>query len=191
MKTSLCELSQLVQRKNEQHFNKKHYGGTNMKKVKKMLSFVLAMVLILVANTSTAFATESDYTSREPIKHTIELTVEPGEEDNGIMPLDYDEYDSIVLKGITHTTDKFYVEERYMAFEAYATDITGNSVDDKVRIEFRDWFSDGLLGAINLPIDGISKKLDWIDGGRGWYYFSISNSTNYHLSVHITYYSWK
>ena len=161
MKTSLCELSQLVQRKNEQHFNKKHYGGTNMKKVKKMLSFVLAMVLILVANTSTAFATESDYTSREPIKHTIELTVEPGEEDNGIMPLRYDEYDPVVLKGITTTTDKFYVEERYMAFEAYATDITGGSVDGIVVIELLEYASEGLVGDMYLPINGIPDKNDW------------------------------
>lgn len=161
-----------------------------MKKMNKMLSFVLAIAL-LMANMTTAFAAEPEDSTGEPVKHTIELNIPPGEEDDGIMPLMYDEYDNQVLRGNTIKTEKFYIGDRYMAFEASAIGTNGNVVDGKVKIEFNDWVSDGLVADMNLRINGEVDKNDWIDGGRGWYYFSIYNSTNYHIHVYITYYSWK
>lgn len=162
-----------------------------MKKMNKMLSFVLAIAL-LMANMTTALAAEPEDSTGEPVKHTIELNIAPGEEDDGIMPLRYDTYNPVVLRGNTIQTDKFYVEERYMAFEAYALFADGSTSDDEeIRIELRRYVSEGLLGGMNLSINGISDKIDWLDGGRGWYYFWIQNKTNSHINLHITYYSWK
>lgn len=161
-----------------------------MKKMNKMLSFVLAIAL-LMANMTTAFAAEPEDSTGEPVKHTIELNISPGEEDDGIMPLRYDSYNPEVLRGNTINTYQFYVEERYMAFEAYATDTDGNPFDGTVRIELRRYVSDGLLGDMNLPTTGETFKNDWLDGGRGFYYFSISNKTNTHIKLNLTYYSWK
>lgn len=161
-----------------------------MKKMNKMLSFVLAIAL-LMANMTTAFAAEPEDSTGEPVKHTIELNIAPGEEDDGIMPLRYDSYNPVVLRGNTIQTDKFYVTERYMAFEAYALGTDGNVVDGEIVIKLRDYTSDGLVADMYLPINGQSDKNDWIDGGRGWYYFSIYNKSNSHIKLNLTYYSWK
>lgn len=160
-----------------------------MKNMKKMLSLVLAIALIFVVNTNTAFASEPDDSTGEPVKHTIEISIEPNEE-AGIMPLRYDEYNPEILRGNTIKTDQFYVTERYMAFEAYALGTDGNVVDGEVIIELRRYVSEGLVADMNLSIDGVTDKNDWIDGGRGFYYFSMYNSTNSHIKLHLTYYSW-
>lgn len=161
-----------------------------MKKIKKMLSLILAITL-LMANMTTVFAAEPKISTGEPEKHAIEVTIEPNEKYDGIMPLRYDEYDRIVLRGNTIKMDEFYVEERYMAFEAYATDIIGGTVADEIEIELREYVYNGLIANMYLPINGSTYKKDWLDGGRGWYYFSVSNNSNSHINLYLKYYSWK
>ncbi len=165
-----------------------------MKKIKKMLSLILAITL-LMANMTTVFAAKPKISTGEPEKHAIEVTIEPNETYDGIMPLaelreEY-RYNNEVLRGNIIQTYQFYFPERYMRFDACAIDTNGNSADGEVIINLRRYVSEGLVAKLNSDIDGTTSYLTWIDAGRGWYYFSIQNKSNSHINLSIILYSLK
>lgn len=158
-----------------------------MKNLKKMLSFVLAIVLVFGANLTTAFAAEPGDTVTEPVRHTIEVVVEPGEE-AGIMPLMWGQFTPAIVADYVYNTDSFYVSERYFAYECKANDLNGNSVNGSYTVSLMK--SSARIASISRPANGETYKLDWLDIGSGTYYFKITNSTNVDLNFTITYYSW-
>lgn len=160
-----------------------------MKNLKKMLSFVLAIVLVFGANLTTAFAAEPGDTVTEPVRHTIEVVVEPGEE-AGIMPLMWDDDNIGVTRNTTVTTASFTVPERYMAFEATVTDSNGNACSAECSITL--YSNSSAKSGGSFSANGIMDKIDWIDlrATNTSCYFKITNTSNTALRVHLVYYSW-
>lgn len=160
-----------------------------MKNLKKMLSFVLAIVLVFGANLTTAFAAEPGDTVTEPVRHTIEVVVEPGEE-AGIMPLMWDDDNIGVTRNTTVTTESFTVPERYMAFEATVTDSNGNACNTNCTVSI--YSNSFVRAAISVNADGIMTKKDWVDlkSTNTSCYFKIANASNTALRVYLVYYSW-
>lgn len=160
-----------------------------MKNLKKMLSFVLAIVLVFGANLTTAFAAEPGDTVTEPVRHTIEVVVEPGEE-AGIMPLIWDEKYVGMPINSTATTASFTIPERYMAFEATVTDSNGNACNAECSITL--YCNSEPKAGGSFEANNKSEKIDNIDlrVTNSSCYFKITNASNTALRVHIVYYSW-
>lgn len=161
-----------------------------MKKMKKMFSFVLALALMLSVNASYAFAAEPEDPATEPVEHTIEIFVEPYE-NVGIRPYIWDQRNVGMPSGTTATTPSFTVPERYMAFEASATDVNGNGpgVSYTVNLYSNSVFKAGG----NFTATGNFEKIDWIDleASNTSCYFKVSNYSGVGLIVTIKYYSWR
>lgn len=161
-----------------------------MKNLKKMLSFVLAIVLVFGANLTTAFAAEPGDTVTEPVRHTIEVVVEPGEE-AGIMPLMWDNKSIGVTTNTTVTTPSFIVPERYMALEVKATDNNYNPTNTNFSVTLL--CNSSVKFTQSFTANGETDKVDWVDlrATNTSCYFEITNNTNTSLRVTLTYYSWK
>lgn len=160
-----------------------------MKNLKKMLSFVLAIVLVFGANLTTAFAAEPEDTANEPVRHTIDVVVDPGE-DAGIMPLIYDNKDIGMIPNGTVTTSSFTVPERYMAVEVTITDSNGNASNAECSITL--YSNNSSRSGGSFVANGVMEKIDWVDlkSSNTSCYFKLTNHSNTALRVNLVYYSW-
>ena len=107
------------------------------KSLKTVISFILTLTLAFSLS-FTAFAAEQNdlgnYTYEHPRANTIEYCIEPGgtlnfSDDNGIMPLVWNQLTTTLVGNYSTTTPNVPIPDRYMAYEIYATDINGNTVN--------------------------------------------------------------
>ncbi len=165
-------------------------------KINKKLFALLLTLVMCIAFSATAFAEASaspdisDPTAAIE-KHTIEVTVEPGEEitDDGIMPLIWGEtYPGVIYHGSANTPN-FYVSEKYFAYEVTAIGNNGKIVTSgtfAVALMRNTSVKASMTGDPN----GSTYKHDWISMEPGTYHFKAINNTDDILNFHIVYYSW-
>lgn len=154
-----------------------------MKKTKKVLSFLLAIVMVFAMSFTTAFAAEAPESNMEQNTHATSG-------DEGIMPLVWDQFSVDVPANGSVTLSGYNIYERYMAFEATATVMGGgtNSGTYSVHVQ-RNGAS---IAGIGRTIDGVMHKKDWIDfqSTNNTFGFQITNNSNVGIHVEIVYYSW-
>lgn len=165
-----------------------------MKKINKVVALFLAMVLAFGSFSISAFAAETEGESSIPeyaTKHTIELTVDSGEElDASTWIWGEDTYTSPV-NAVTYTPN-FVVPDRYFGFEFSGTDTSGNAVSGTYEVSLLFWETLSRVASSTATANGLTKKVDNIDlsDTNYKYLFRINNYTGVTLSVTITYYSW-
>lgn len=169
------------------------------KNLKTIISFILTLTL-LFSLSFTAFAAEQtdtgNYTYEHPRANTVEFCIEPGgtlnlSDDTGIMPRVNNQLTTTIIGNYSTTTPDVPVPDRYMAYEIYATDLDGNTVNGNYRV---DLYCDSMpIAAMSHAIDGIWHKKDWIDlqATNNTCYFKITNSSSTRIKVLTKYYSWK
>lgn len=165
-----------------------------MYKLKKI--FALVMALVLATSFSTvAFAAEESGIPENATRHTIEVTVEPGETlegtEEGIAPYIWNQgtYNP-PANGATYTA-QFTIPDRYFAYEMYATSTNGSNVNANYEISLLHAAAFSIIASSSKPINGTTYKLDWIDVNANQnYLFKISNYSSVPITVRITYYSW-
>lgn len=158
-----------------------------MKNVKKFVALLMACVLMMGFST-TAFAAETEESTipEHATKHTIEMTVEPGET---VAPYIWNQGSFTPPAGGATYTAVFYVPDRYFAYECSARTASGATINTHCSVALMVDYS-GVVSSLGVPIDGNTYKNDWNDIGSGNYLFRILNNTSYELVVNITYYSW-
>ena len=169
------------------------------KSLKTVISFILTLTLAFSLS-FTAFAAEQNdlgnYTYEHPRANTIEYCIEPGgtlnfSDDNGIMPLVWNQLTTTLVGNYSTTTPNVPIPDRYMAYEIYATDINGNTVNGNYRVEL---YCDSMpIASMSYAVDATWHKQDWIDlqATNNTCNFEITNATNTKLKVLTKYYSWK
>lgn len=168
-----------------------------MYKLKKIFALFLAIVLATSFST-VAFAAESETGIPEnATKHTIEVTLEPGESanesENGITPYIWNNEKHTLPSGSVTYTLQFNVPERYFAFEASALTDSGTSCSGTYSVTFVRSVNSPIAGTGAQSVNGSSTKVDWItidDTSASNYHFKITNNTSYNITVSIVYYSW-
>lgn len=164
-----------------------------MYKLKKIFALVLAVALATSFST-VAFAAEESGIPENATRHTIEVTVEPGEtidgSEEGIAPYIWGQGTySPPVNGATYTAS-FTVTERYFAYEAIATSSNSNeSGTCSITLMLND--AETSIASMNIHINsGENLKNDWITLYDSRYLFRLVNNTTSTISVTITYYSW-
>ncbi len=168
------------------------------KSLKTVISFILTLTLAFSLS-FTAFAAEQNdlgnYTYEHPRANTIEYCIEPGEtlnfsDDNGIMPLVNNQFTTTIIGNYSTTTPEASIPDRYMAYEIYATDLNGNTVNGNYRV---DLCCVGTIASMSYAIDGTWHKKDWIDlqATNNTCYFRITNNSSTRIRVLTKYYSWR
>lgn len=154
-----------------------------MKKTKKVLSFLLAIVMVFAMSFTTAFAAEAP-------ESNIEQNAPATSGDEGIMPLVWNQFTADVPANSSVTLSGFSIPERYMAVEAYATLMGGGTASGTFSISVLD--HGATMASMGLPITGESDKLDWIDfkATNNSCGFKIKNNSSSDITVYVTYYSW-
>lgn len=160
-----------------------------MYKLKKIFAMVLALALAFSFST-VAFAAEESGIPENATRHTIEITVEPGE--NDIAPYIWGQgaYNPPV-NGATYTP-MMNIPQRYFAFEAIATTINGGTTSGTYSVIFVRNVS-ALIASLEGNVDGQMYKKDWItisDTSANDYHFKLINQTGVPIKVNLTYYSW-
>lgn len=161
-----------------------------MYKLKKIFALFLAIVLATSFST-VAFAAEDESGIPEnATRHTIEVTVEPGETldgtEDGIAPYIWGQ-ENYTVSGDKTYTRQFTVPDRYFAYEAVAT--SNGSGTCHVALMLPNCTTE-VVGFL-LTVNGSSDKMDWIDVTSGNnYLFRIINYATDSITVTITYYSW-
>lgn len=155
--------------------------------MKKFLALVLVTVLTLSLSANVFAAENGENIQPENAKtHTIEMTIEPGEE-YGIMPCMWDTKNETVSS--TFTTDYFTVDSPFFAYETSATSQTGGSASGTYRVEFMTK-SGGVISSVQMSINGVTHKEDWIPVDvNGQYKFKLYNFSNTTIIISLTYYS--
>lgn len=175
-----------------------------MKHIKKTVALFLALVLSVGCFSMTAMAAETTETNipANAVRHEVELTVSAdgtienietlsSAEGATVMPRAWWQNSYNVPTDATYSLS-FVVPERYMAFEASATDYNGNSVSGTYRVDLLYVSTASLIASMTKDINGVTYKLDWIDlqATNQNMIFKIWNSTNVPIRVNLTYYSW-
>lgn len=170
-----------------------------MKNFRKIVALFLAMILAIGNLSITAFASETGSENTIPEnaeRHTIEVTLEPGENldgtnESGIAPYMWGQESHNVSTGYITYTERFYVPERYFAFEMSATDTSGNAVSRNYTVQLLLQQGLSTIASITGTANGTVYKTDWIDLSANQYYlFAIHNSSGTALTITLTYYSW-
>lgn len=158
-----------------------------MKNVKKFVALLMACVLMMGFST-TAFAAETEESTipEHATKHTIEMTVEPGE---SVAPCIWNQGSFTPPAGGATYTATFNIPDRYFAYECYALGINGNSISGNCSVSLHLNY-DAIIASATIPINGTTEKVDWIDLTPGNFFFGIQNPTTSQIRVYITYYSW-
>lgn len=163
------------------------------KHVRKIIALLLVISLFPVLPAS-VFAEEADGNTipEGATRHTIELTVEPGEtldpsDDSGVSPYIWNQgtYYPPTNGGVTHIPP-FTIPDRYFAYEATVRgNGSGSCAISLVLVSVN-------VSIANLQVDvNCHEKLDWIDVNAGSSYkFIITNNTTSTVTVELTYYSW-
>lgn len=167
-----------------------------MYKLKKIFALFLAIVLATSFST-VAFAAEN-YSGipENATKHTIEVTVEPGETidetDEEIAPYIWGTGNySPPVNGVTYTPT-MNIPERYFAFETVATTTNGGTTSGSYSV-FLVRSVSANIASLEGSVDGQTYKRDWItieSTTATDYQFKIVNQTTTSISVTLTYYSW-
>ncbi len=158
-------------------------------------ALLLTLVMCMTFSTTT-FAEESaapdisDPTA-EVEKHTIEVKVQPGEEitEDDIMPLLWDEENISLMNGGTYDTIRFYVSDRYLAYETTVTGPHGEVITSG-KFAVALMHNGGIKASMSGDPDGSTYKQDWIAMNPATYYFRAYNKTPAILNFKITYYTW-
>ena len=151
---------------------------------------VLALALAFSFST-VAFAAEESGIPENATRHTIELTVEPGE--NDIAPYIWGQgtYNP-PSNGVTYTPF-MNIPQRYFAFECSALTTSGASCSGYYVVGLVRNVNTPIFVSENFSINGVVNKCDWItipNTNATDYQFKIVNATNERLNVSLTYYSW-
>lgn len=154
-----------------------------MKNMKKAVSFLLAFAMAFAMNFTTAFATEAPENAVMPATTT-------SSEDDGIMPLVWNQINADIPANSSVTLSGYSVPERYMAFEATATVMGGGTNGGTYSVHVQRLGAS--IAGISYKIDGIMHKKDHIDLERtnNTCGFLINNTSNVDITVHIVFYSW-
>ena len=169
-----------------------------MKQFRKLIAILLAMILCISTFSMTAFAAETDADEERSIpenatRHTIELTVEPGEvlDDSGIAPYVWGEGSTTTSSGGYSRVPLEQLFERYLAFEATAVSSSGSPVNGtfSVSVLYSGTYS---IASMTADVDGQMHKLDWITITNigGSHQLHVYNGTPTTIIVHIVYYTW-
>ena len=165
----------------------------------KLVALLLGITVMLNIPVSAMAAEPETSIPANATCHTIEITLEPGEElpdsDNtGIMPRIWDDKNYPNLGGGSVTyTPQMNIPDRYFAFECSAIGANGNTVPGLYSVALVRSGIAAIASQTNY-VDGITYKLDWIDidnTSASDYHFRIVNNTASTITVHITYYSWR
>lgn len=158
-----------------------------MKNVKKFVALLMACVLMMGFST-TAFAAETEESTipEHATKHTIEMTVEPGET---VAPCIWNQGSFIPPIGGTTYTAAFNIPDRYFAYECSAIGTNGNTVPGNYCVALLESY-EITIATTTRPVNGETTKVDWIDVTPGNHLFAIYNLTGTPITVSITYYSW-
>ena len=157
-----------------------------MKNVKKFVALLMACVLMMGFST-TAFAAETEESTipEHATKHTIEMTVEPGET---VAPYIWGENTfSPPVGGVTYSAT-FNIPDRYFAYECSAIGTNGNAVAGNYCVALLKSYEITIASTTKVA-NGQTTKVDWIDLDPGNYLFGIHNFTASAITVSITYYS--
>lgn len=158
-----------------------------MKNVKKFVALLMACVLMMGIST-TAFAAETEESTipEHATKHTIEMTVEPGET---VAPYIWGENTfSPPVGGVTYSAT-FNIPDRYFAYECSAIGADGSVINSTCNVALLKSYN-VLIANIPAPIDGTTHKNDWITVDPGNHMFRLTNNSGSPITVTITYYSW-
>ena len=158
-----------------------------MKHVKKLVALLMAFVLVMGFST-TAFAAETEENTipEHATKHTIEMTVEPGET---VAPYIWGSNTFTPPAGGVTYTAQFNIPERYFAYECSAIGSNGSVINANCYVALLAGY-DAPIANLPVPINGTTIKKDWITVDPGNHQFRIMNDTSYAITVTITYYSW-
>jgi len=164
--------------------------------MKKFLSVLLNLSMVFCFSTA-VFATEND-TNGIPeyaTRHTIELTLAPGEtigddSNSGVAPYIWGDPSMSLVDHNSAYTSSFYVSDRYFAYEMEATKTDGTETQQGYCVAL-EYVNGGVIASMSGHADGSLYKNDWITiNVDGYYRFLVSNNTDYDLRVLMTYYSW-
>ena len=145
-----------------------------------------------------ASETENDI-PENATRHTIEITVEPGEEvsdgntSDGASPYIWgnNSYPNLWANSTTYTP-QFNIPDRNFAYETSATTSNGGTLSASYSVSLVRSGNLDIAGMTN-SIDGQTYKLDWItisNTSVSDYQFQIINYSTSTIVVTITYYSW-
>ncbi len=166
-----------------------------MYKLKKIFALVLAVALATSFST-VAFAAEESGIPENATRHTIEVTVEPGEtidgSEEGIAPYIWGQGTySPPVNGVTYTPT-MNIPDRYFAYETSATTTDGSTCEGSYVVALVRSVS-AVVTSIEAFVDGQTHKNDWItiyNTNVSDYQFKIINRTGIPITVQLTYYSW-
>ncbi len=160
--------------------------------MKKIFALVLTLSMLLCCNT-VIYAVEDTSTAipADATKHTIEVSLEPGEDwDATVAPRIWGDPSASLIDHHSVYTSSFYVSDRYFAYEMEALPGSGVPTDQGYTVALQ-YTSGGTIASATGCADGSIYKVDWIDiYVDSNYRFHITNSTDYGITVYITYYSW-
>ena len=158
-----------------------------MKHVKKLVALLMALVLVMGFST-TAFAAETEENTipEHATKHTIEMTVEPGE---SVAPYIWGSNTFTPPVGGATYTAQFNIPDRYFAYECSAIGTNGNTVPGNYCVALLESY-EITIASLTKGVDGNTYKADWITVDPGNHLFQIINFTGSNITVSITYYSW-
>lgn len=154
-----------------------------MKNMKKAVSFLLAFAMVFAMNFTTAFAAEAPESAVTP-------AVATSSEDDGIMPLVWNQIDVDIPAKSSSTLSGYNVPERYMAFESTGTTMSGGTTSGSYNVQVYNY---GLFIASHAkPVDGQTYKKDHIDleSTGNSVGIKVTNNTNVDIHVCIVFYSW-
>lgn len=154
-----------------------------MKNMKKAVSFLLAFAMVFAMNFTTAFAAEAP-------ESTVMSAATVSSEDDGIMPLIWNQINADIPANSSITLSGYSVPERYMAFESTGTVMGGGTNSGTYNIQLQNY---GFYVASHTKyIDGQTYKLDKIDleATNNSCGFKITNNSNVDIHVRIVFYSW-
>lgn len=159
-----------------------------MKKNKKILAMLMAVVMLFCFNT-TVFADSGIPAGVE--KHTITLEVPAADSSDGtpgIQPRMWDQQNPSIVASGSIETNPFDIPDRYFAYEMKAT---SSDASASYTVSLYRTSIPALISSMGGTANGITKKNDWISVTAGKkYYFEILNNSSSQINVTVTYYSW-
>lgn len=157
-----------------------------MKNMKKAVSFLLVFAMVFTMNFATVFAAEANDNTSESTEASAATT----NDDEGIMPLVYDQFSVDLPANSSTTLSGYTIPERYMAFEATATVMGGGTNDGSFSVSVLRNTSP--IAGVSAKVDGVMHKKDWIDFQRtnNTCGFKLVNSSSVSITITVVYYSW-
>jgi hypothetical protein len=168
-----------------------------LRKIKTFIALTLALVMCLGLST-TAFAAETNDSGipENATRHEIQITLAPEESlegnivNGGAQTYAWGNPSMNLIYHHTATTSSFYISERYFAYEMNAIPLSGVATNQTYTIALKASGA-GNITSMYAAADGVTHKLDWIDlNNDAYYYFEVTNNTDYILVIDIIYYSW-